>query len=171
MLSGAFPPTYLLVVAAYRIMSRCQVFVHTLPKVLKTGRIRRGAFLRACWGLQQQTAWTWGVLTGALARCLLQRHKPTERKFQFSVKNAAWEDMKGKTFFFHSPGRADFRGVGLTVFLGALWVTDLWIQGFNHCAKHTEWETEVGLAIHKALYIYIYIKCYIYILSWATTKH
>lgn len=39
----------------------------------------------------------------------------------------------GLNFFFSQlPGRADFRGVGLTVFLGALWVTALRIQRFNH---------------------------------------
>lgn len=79
------------------------------------------------------------------------------REIQISVKYAAREDIKAKTsfFFFQSPGRADLRGVGLTVFLGALWVTALWIQGFNHCTKHIlnkHWmRNRSGTLPHKAL--------------------
>lgn len=53
------------------------------------------AGLRAWWGIQQKTAWTGGVLAGALACCLLQRHKPEEQGVNICLKP---DDMKGKTF-------------------------------------------------------------------------
>lgn len=45
-------------------------------------------------------------------------------------------------FYYYSPGRADFRGVGLTVFPGALWLAALWIQ-VNHCANTHFKQTQV----------------------------
>lgn len=46
----------------------------------------------------------------------------------------AWEDMKGNVLFI--PGRADFSGMGLTVFLRTLWATALFTQRTDHYAKH-----------------------------------
>lgn len=98
--SGAFLFTYLQVVVAYVTVSGCQVVVNTLPKAVQTGSIRVVAGLRAGRRFQQETAWTGGVLAGALARCLLQRHKPTEQEIRSQLVNVAQGDIMGKTSLF-----------------------------------------------------------------------
>lgn len=124
--------SYLEVVVAYGTVRCSQVIVHTLPKVLQTGGIGRGAGLRARWTLQQQTAGAGRVLAGALALFILQRCSPTDEEILIIAKNndnnVALRGWRGG-----SPGRADCRGVGLAVLLGALWLAALCIQLFNHC--------------------------------------
>lgn len=123
---------YLEVVVAYGTVRCSQVIVHTLPKVLQTGGIGRGAGLRARRTLQQQTAGAGRVLAGALALFILQRCRPTDEEILIIAKNnknnVALRGWRGG-----SPGRADCRGVGLAVLLGALWLAALCIQLFNHC--------------------------------------
>lgn len=123
---------YLEVVVAYGTVRCSQVIVHTLPKVLQTGGIGRGAGLRARWTLQQQTTGAGRVLAGALALFILQRCRPTDEEILIIAKNnknnVALRGWRGG-----SPGRADCRGVGLAVLPGALWLAALCIQLFNHC--------------------------------------
>ena len=93
---SCFSPTYLQVAVAHGTVSCPQVIVHTLPKAVQTGGIRGAAGLSTRWGLQQQTAWTGGVLARALARALLQRHGSTERQSQIYVNLEKKEKkMKG----------------------------------------------------------------------------
>lgn len=48
--------------------------------------------------------------------------------FKKKKKNLHKEILRDKVcMYFQLPGRADCRGVGLTVFLGAFWVTALWV--------------------------------------------
>lgn len=95
------------------------------------------------------------------------------RKFRFLLKTQHEKILKEKHLFFpfQSPGRADFRGVGLTVLPGALWVTALWIQGLNHCTKHIlnkHWmRNRRGTLPHEALDMSNVIFTYF---SRATTK-
>lgn len=71
---------------AYGTVRCSQVIVHTLPKVLQTGGIGRGAGLRARWTLQQQTAGAGRVLAGALALFILQRCSPTDEEILIIAK-------------------------------------------------------------------------------------
>lgn len=78
---------YLEVGVTYGTVRCSQVIVHTLPKVLQTGGIGRGAGLRARWSLQQQTAGAGRVLAGALALFILQRRRPTDEEILIIAKN------------------------------------------------------------------------------------
>lgn len=87
-------------------------------------------------------------------------------KNSFGMRRGLGLGLNFLFFFSQLPGRADFRGVGLTVFLGALWVTALRIQRFNHYTN-THWKQILNKKILKRIR---YSKCNIYIFSRAATK-
>lgn len=171
--------SYLQIVVAHRTLRCWQVIVHTLPEAAQTGRIGGGAGLWARWRFEQQTAWTGGVLARALARFLLQRHKPTEQKIQIPVKNAAWTDReRGREGGKVLSSTFSFSHLAEQTSDGLAWQYSLVHSGrqlSGSCGLITAQNTFKHLMRQKKVQFkrcWIYVKCIIYFFfSWAATKH
>lgn len=112
---------------------RSQVTAHTLPKELQAGGVCGAAGVWTRRGGQHEAAGAGGVLAGTLTGFLLQGGKPAGYMIQILLSKYIYihpNKLKG----FQSPGRADSKGVSLTVVLGALRLAALRIQIFNHCS-------------------------------------